>query len=106
MVNGKLSGTEFKNQLRAGQPKLGLFLNSHSPTIAEQLAHSGYDWLLVDTQHGPMGNERLSAMLSALPLAQRRSCASKDSTIVAAFSNRSIWVLTERRKEEKQRRSA
>jgi len=66
MVNRKLSGTEFKNQLRAGQPKLGLFLNSHSPTIAEQPAHSGYDWLLVDTQHGPMGNERLSTMLSGI----------------------------------------
>jgi len=60
------SGTEFKQELRAGQPKLGLFLNSHSPTVAEQLAHSGYDWLLVDTQHGPMGNERLSAMLSGI----------------------------------------
>jgi 4-hydroxy-2-oxoheptanedioate aldolase len=61
-----LRGAEFKNELRAGTPKLGLFLNSHSPTVAEQLAHSGYDWLLVDTQHGPMGNERLSAMLSGI----------------------------------------
>ena len=60
------SGAEFKNELRAGHPKLGLFLNSHSPTIAEQPAHSGYDWLLVDTQHGPMGNERLSAMLGGI----------------------------------------
>jgi len=60
------TGVEFKNELRAGAPKLGLFLNSHSPTIAEQLAHSGYDWLLVDTQHGPMGNERLSAMLAGI----------------------------------------
>jgi len=60
------SGTEFKQELRAGHPKLGLFLNSHSPTVSEQLAHSGYDWLLVDTQHGPMGNERLSAMLSGI----------------------------------------
>jgi 4-hydroxy-2-oxoheptanedioate aldolase len=34
-----LSGAEFKKQLREGQPKLGLFLNSHSPTVAEQLAH-------------------------------------------------------------------
>src|SRR5207247_11304699 len=33
---------------------------------AEQLAHSGYDWLLVDTQHGPMGFEKLSAMLSGI----------------------------------------
>jgi 4-hydroxy-2-oxoheptanedioate aldolase len=52
--------------LRAGKTKLGLFLNSSSPTVAEQLAHSGYDWLLVDTQHGPMGYESLSGMLAAI----------------------------------------
>ena len=61
-----LTGAEFKKQLRAGRPKLGIFLNSHSPTVAEQLSHSGYDWLLVDTQHGPMGNLELSAMLAGI----------------------------------------
>src|SRR2546428_3162954 len=61
-----LSGVEFKKQLREGRPKLGLFLNAHSPTVAEQLAHSGYDWLLVDTQHGPMGYESLSGMLAGI----------------------------------------
>jgi len=61
-----LSGAEFKKQLREGQTKLGLFLNSHSPTVAEQLAHSGYDWLLVDTQHGPMGYLELSGMLAGI----------------------------------------
>jgi 4-hydroxy-2-oxoheptanedioate aldolase len=61
-----LTGAEFKKQLRAGTPKMGLFVNSHSPTVAEQLAHSGYDWLLVDTQHGPMGHETLSAMLAGI----------------------------------------
>jgi 4-hydroxy-2-oxoheptanedioate aldolase len=66
MSEATLSGVEFKKQLRAGQPKLGLFLNAHSPTVAEQLAFSGYDWLLVDTQHGPMGYEKLSAMLSGI----------------------------------------
>jgi 4-hydroxy-2-oxoheptanedioate aldolase len=66
MAVGTLTGAEFKKQLRAGTPKLGLFVNSHSPTVAEQLAHSGYDWLLVDSQHGPMGYEKLSAMLSGI----------------------------------------
>src|SRR5258707_9531215 len=66
MPEAALNGAEFKKQLRAGTPKMGLFLNAHSPTLAEQLAHSGYDWLLVDTQHGPMGYEKLSAMLSAV----------------------------------------
>ena len=66
MPDATLSGSDFKKQLREGKPKMGLFLNAHSPTVAEQLAHSGYDWLLVDTQHGPMGYEKLSAMLSGI----------------------------------------
>ena len=61
-----LTGAAFKQQLREGTPKMGLFLNSHSPTVAEQLAHSGYDWLLVDSQHGPMGYEKLSAMIAGI----------------------------------------
>jgi 4-hydroxy-2-oxoheptanedioate aldolase len=61
-----LTGAEFKKQLRAGIPKMGLFVNSSSPTVAEQLAFTGYDWLLVDTQHGPMGHESLSGMLAAI----------------------------------------
>ena len=66
MAAGTLTGAEFKKHLRAGTTKLGLFVNSHSPTVAEQLAHSGYDWLLVDSQHGPMGYEKLSAMLAGI----------------------------------------
>src|SRR5499433_1060218 len=61
-----LSGADFKKQLREGVPKMGLFINSHSPTVVEQLAHTGYDWLLVDTQHGPMDHEKLSTMLCAI----------------------------------------
>jgi 4-hydroxy-2-oxoheptanedioate aldolase len=52
--------------LREGKPKMGLFLNAHTPTIAEQLAYSGYDWLLIDTQHGPMDPQNLSAMICAI----------------------------------------
>lgn len=61
-----LIGEAFKKQLKEGQPKMGLFLNSHSPTVAEQLAHSGYDWLLVDGQHGPLDPEKLSSMLCGI----------------------------------------
>lgn len=78
-----LSGAQFKEQLRAGAPKLGLFVNSHSPTVAEQLAHSGYDWLLVDTQHGPMSNEHLSAMLCAIS-----SGGAKSMVRVAGYHDR------------------
>ena len=66
MPEPALTGSELKKQLHDGIPKMGLFINSHSPTVVEQLAHSGYDWLLVDTQHGPMQNEKLSVMLSGI----------------------------------------
>jgi 4-hydroxy-2-oxoheptanedioate aldolase len=78
-----LTGKEFKNQLREGRPKMGLFVNSSSPTVAEQLAHSGYDWLLVDTQHGPMGNETLSGMLAGIS-----NGGAKSMVRVGAYSDR------------------
>ena len=83
MASGTLSGAEFKKQLKSGSPKLGLFLNSHSPTVAEQLAHSGYDWLLVDSQHGPMGYEKLSAMICAVA-----SGGAKSLVRVGGYSDR------------------
>ena len=83
MSNSVLSGADFKKQLRDGQPKMGLFVNSHSPTVAEQLAHSGYDWLLIDTQHGPMGYEKLSAMLGAVS-----SGGAKSMVRVAGYNDR------------------
>ena len=61
-----VSGEQFKKDLREGKPKMGLFLNASSPTIAEQLACSGYDWLLIDTQHGPMDPQNLSSMICAI----------------------------------------
>jgi 4-hydroxy-2-oxoheptanedioate aldolase len=83
MSAATLSGADFKNELRQGSPKMGLFLNSHSPTVAEQLAHSGFDWLLVDSQHGPMGYEKLSAMLCAIA-----SGGAKSMVRVAGYSDR------------------
>ncbi|HYO81926.1 MAG TPA: aldolase/citrate lyase family protein [Bryobacteraceae bacterium] len=79
----QLTGAEWKQQMRDGKPSMGLFLNAHSPTLAEQLAHSGYDWLLVDTQHGPMGYEKLSAMLCAIA-----SGGAKSMVRVAGYSDR------------------
>jgi 4-hydroxy-2-oxoheptanedioate aldolase len=83
MADGTISGAEFKQQLRDGAPKMGLFINSHSPTVAEQLAHSGYDWLLIDTQHGPMGFEKLSAMIAAVG-----SGGAKSMVRVAGYNDR------------------
>ena len=78
-----LTGADWKQQMRDGKPSMGLFLNAHSPTVAEQLAHSGYDWLLVDTQHGPMNYEKLSAMICSIG-----SGGAKSMVRVAGYNDR------------------
>ena len=78
------SGVEFKAALRAGTPKFGIFLNSASPTVAEQFSHAGYDWLLVDCQHGPMEPITMSAMLCAIS-----SGGAKSMVRVAGYDDRS-----------------
>jgi len=67
-VDKKLTfkGSDFKAELRQGKHKFGIFCNSGSTILVEQLAYCGYDWLLVDTQHGPMDRTQLSNMLGAI----------------------------------------
>jgi len=83
-MSEKISGEEFKKQLRGGQPKIGLFVNSASPTVAAQLSATGYDWLLIDTQHGPMDSITLSAMLTSVKAGKAKSMVR-----VASYSDRS-----------------
>jgi hypothetical protein len=67
-------GEAWKNSMRKGDKQFGLFLNSASTTIAAQLSHAGYDWLLVDTQHGPMNPETLCDFSIKLILPYQPRC--------------------------------
>lgn len=67
------TGKQFKESLKSGEAKFGLFLNSGSPVIAEQLSHSKYDWLLVDAQHGPLNYQSMSGMLSGISNGKAKS---------------------------------
>jgi 4-hydroxy-2-oxoheptanedioate aldolase len=62
----KQSGKQFKQALKDGEAKFGVFLNSGSPVVAEQLSHSRYDWLLVDAQHGPINYQSMAQMLTGI----------------------------------------
>ena len=54
-----------KARLRAGEPTLGTFLNLGSPLAAEACALAGFDWLLVDLEHGAGGEDALVGQLLA-----------------------------------------
>jgi 2-dehydro-3-deoxyglucarate aldolase/4-hydroxy-2-oxoheptanedioate aldolase len=52
-------------RVRAGTPTLGTFLNLGSTLAAEVCALSGFDWLLVDLEHGAGGEEALVGQILA-----------------------------------------
>jgi len=55
-----------RNKLRAGEPTLGCFLGLGSPNVAELLAHAGFDWLVVETEHNGLDSAEIQHMLMAM----------------------------------------
>ena len=56
----------FKHALKAGKPQIGIWSSLCSHIVAEVLSHSGFDWVLLDTEHSPnelpMVQQQLHAM--------------------------------------------
>lgn len=56
----------FKAALREGPVQLGFWLALAHPDIAEICAGQGYDWLLIDGEHGPQTLPGIVAQLRAV----------------------------------------
>src|SRR5919201_2753979 len=65
-----------KQKLLRGEPAFGYSLAFPAPTVAEALAGTGIDFVMVDTQHGSFGQDATIACLlaittgSAVPMAR------------------------------------
>ncbi|MFH2114505.1 MAG: aldolase/citrate lyase family protein [Spirochaetota bacterium] len=55
-----------KTSLQAGMTCYGTFQSVASSTVSEILAHRGFDWILVDMEHGAMDLETAGDMLAAI----------------------------------------
>lgn len=55
-----------KRIIASAKPALGLFVSSASPLAAETVGHLGFDWVLIDLQHGENNLGNLAAMLTAV----------------------------------------
>jgi len=62
----QLPVNRFKQRLLAGETQIGLWCTLSSPYAAEAVAGSGFDWLLLDTEHSPGGVETTLAQLQAV----------------------------------------
>ncbi|GAA4227131.1 4-hydroxy-2-oxoheptanedioate aldolase [Sagittula marina] len=56
----------FKARLKAGDTQIGLWVSFGDPSVAELCAHTGFDWLVIDGEHGPNGLRDVMAQLRAV----------------------------------------
>jgi 4-hydroxy-2-oxoheptanedioate aldolase len=61
-----LPHNEFKHALKAGKPQIGMWSSLSSHIVAEVLAHAGFDWVLLDTEHSPNELPMVQAQLQAM----------------------------------------
>ena len=55
-----------KQLLADGQPAIGTFMALGSTLGAEQLAHAGFDWLVIDQEHGAIDATLTQSILQAI----------------------------------------
>ena len=62
----ELPVNHFKHALKAGKPQIGIWSSLCSHIVADILSNSGFDWVLLDTEHSPnelpMVQQQLHAM--------------------------------------------
>ncbi len=61
-----MAEASLRQRMLAGEPVLGAWLMFSDPFVAEVMAHAGWDWLLVDMEHGPVSLEAATAMVTAI----------------------------------------
>lgn len=76
--------TDFKTRLIRGDAFVGAFICLPCPESAELFAEVGYDWLILDTEHGPYDVLTAQRMLQAV--GRRCPC------VVRVPSNEEVWI--------------
>ncbi|HEY7658827.1 MAG TPA: aldolase/citrate lyase family protein [Burkholderiales bacterium] len=56
----------FKRALKEGKPQIGMWSSLSSHIVAEILAHAGFDWVLLDTEHSPNELPMVQSQLQAM----------------------------------------
>jgi 4-hydroxy-2-oxoheptanedioate aldolase len=63
-----LATRSLRAALSSGKPLIGAWLQTPNPLTAEAVAHLDFDWIGIDTQHGPIGYETMLSMLQAVSI--------------------------------------
>ena len=66
MNNLAMPRNTFKQALREGRAQIGLWVGLADSYVAELLATTGFDWLLIDAEHGPNDLRQVLLQLQAI----------------------------------------
>jgi 2-keto-3-deoxy-L-rhamnonate aldolase RhmA len=61
-----MAANPVREKWKAGKPTIGCFLGLGSPHVAGLMAHAGYDWLVIETEHNAMDMAQVEQMLTAI----------------------------------------
>ena len=86
----------FKQALASGRPQLGLWCTLPGAYAAEVMAGSGFDWLLLDTEHSPGDPLTVLPQLQAIapyPVSAVVRPASNDTVLIKRFLDLGVQSL-------------
>ena len=64
-----------KQRLHAGKAAFGVMCTFPSPPVVEMLGHLGFDWVLLDNEHGSITVDTAEACIAAAELKTMRQAA-------------------------------
>ena len=65
-VTATMKTNHVRQKLKAGQATVGCFLGMGSPNVAEQMAHSGFDFIVIEMEHNGLDMAEVQHMLMAI----------------------------------------
>lgn len=92
----ELPVNQFKRGIKAGKPQIGLWSSLSSHYSVEVIAGSGFDWLLLDTEHSPNDLENVVTQLqaaSAYPTTAIVRPAWNDMVLIKRFLDVGVQTL-------------
>jgi 4-hydroxy-2-oxoheptanedioate aldolase len=83
-----------KQRLQAGQPAFGVMCTFPSPPVVEMLGHLGFDWILLDNEHGSITVDTAEACIAVAELTGMAPIvrpAANRPEVIAPFLDRGAW---------------
>ncbi|MDJ0815336.1 MAG: aldolase/citrate lyase family protein, partial [Desulfobacterales bacterium] len=76
--------SNFRSRLQKKELLVGTLITLAAPEVAEIMSEIGYDWLFIDTEHGPLDAQSAQGILQAVD--HRSPC------VIRIPANDEVWI--------------